>query len=402
MTAFRVLNTSALLISLAAILSACGSDNATQSSENVDTTAPTARITFPPPTSMTEGGSIVVRGTAADASEITMLRVNGVDATSSDGFATWEATVSLAPGNNNLVVDVSDIASNTAAAAATAQILVVNDISVSNFPDALNALNGPLGIALDSANSRALVTNSFDGDVVAVDLTTGARTILSDGPSTLWGITLDSANNRALVSAGSEVVAVDLTSGTRTTLSSAAAQFGSNGITLDSANNRALVADFGQKAVIAVDLTTGARTILSDVTTPDAVNSFSGPVGITLDSANNRALVSDDFLSAVVAVDLTSGARTILSDNTRAFDIVIDSTNSRVLGTSGWITAVDTASGARTIISGPVTPDAVNAFSFPAGITIDSANNRALVTDDNLDAVFAVDLVNGQRVVISR
>ncbi|NOY63157.1 MAG: hypothetical protein GXP10_08415, partial [Gammaproteobacteria bacterium] len=105
-------------------------------------------------------------------------------------------------------------------------------------------------------------------------------------------------------------------------------------------------------AVVAVDLTSGARTILSDATTPDAANPFSFPVGITLDVTNGRALVIDGSfgLNAVVAVDLTSGARTILSDAT--------------------------------------TPDAANPFSSPFGITLDAVNNRALVVDGDLDAVW--------------
>jgi hypothetical protein len=47
----------------------------------------------------------------------------------------------------------------------------------------------------------------------------------------------------------------------------------------------------------------------------------------------------------------------------------------------------------RTIVSDSGTPDTVNAFSFPEGVVLDSANNRPLVV---------VDLVNGQRVFVSR
>jgi DNA-binding beta-propeller fold protein YncE len=82
----------------------------------------------------------------------------------------------------------------------------------------------PRGIALDSANNRALVVDSSLAAVVAVDLSTGDRTILSDsvtgmGPNFLFpeGITLDSANNRILVldSSLAAVIAVEPISGDR-------------------------------------------------------------------------------------------------------------------------------------------------------------------------------------------
>ena len=63
---------------------------------------------------------------------------------------------------------------------------------------------------------------------------------------------------------------------------------------------------------------------------------------------------------------------------------------------------MDLTSGARTIISNSRTLDAVNAFITPFDVVLDSANNRALVIDLSLDALIAVDLVNGQRVFMSR
>ena len=47
------------------------------------------------------------------------------------------------------------------------------------------------------------------------------------------------------------------------------------------------------------------------------------------------------------------------------------------------------------------TPDALNLFTNPQGITLDSANNRALVVDSGLDAVIAVDLTTRARTVLS-
>ena len=136
-------------------------------------------------------------------------------------------------------------------------------------------------------------------------------------------------------------------------------------IALDNTNNRALVTDIDLDAVVVIDLNTGSRTILSDATTPDGINPLSSPRSIALDSANNRALVLEDLiLDTVVAVDLVTGARTILSDTT--------------------------------------TPDGNNALITPQSITLDVANNRALVVDSNLKAVVAIQLDTGERVIFSR
>ena len=65
--------------------------------------------------------------------------------------------------------------------------------------------------------------------------------------------------------------------------------------------------------------------------------------------------------------------------------------------------AVDLTTGGCSILSdNSSTPNADNPFSSPDSVVLDSANNRALVTDSRLDALMAVDLINGQRVFVSR
>jgi len=66
--------------------------------------------------------------------------------------------------------------------------------------------------------------------------------------------------------------------------------------------------------------------------------------------------------------------------------------------------AVDLTSGARTILSDATTPDAANPFSLPIGIVLDAANGRALVIDGSfgLNAVMAVELTSGDRVIVSK
>ena len=82
---------------------------------------------------------------------------------------------------------------------------------------------------------------------------------------------IDRDNNRALVSEPdlSAVIAVDLTSGARTILSNSSTPDAVNafsspsGVELDRENKRALVSDDGIRGLIAVDLVNGQRVFVS-------------------------------------------------------------------------------------------------------------------------------------------
>lgn len=205
---------------------------------------------------------------------------------------------------------------------------LIGTAATTSFPEVLfsNAAN-PVGVAVDAANGRALVVDNQLPAVVAVDLGTGARTVLSDQGSAgkpfrkPVGIALDTVNNRALVTDEglSAVIAVDLATGARTILSSgtvpnttAPVLSGPIAITVDAANGRALVLDNRLQALVAVNLATGGRTVLSSNTVPDATNTFSGPAALALNGT--AALVLDARLGTLFGVDLATGARSLVSD----------------------------------------------------------------------------------------
>ncbi|MCA9613242.1 MAG: hypothetical protein KC586_10865, partial [Myxococcales bacterium] len=58
-----------------------------------DETPPELSLHFPSRVSQIAAADVLVRGSATDASGVTSVRVNDVDATSDDGFATFEARV---------------------------------------------------------------------------------------------------------------------------------------------------------------------------------------------------------------------------------------------------------------------------------------------------------------------
>src|SRR5215831_730620 len=74
---------------------------------------PVVNVLFPPPHSLTDTDNILLRGTAAGDEGVSAIRVGGVDARSSDGFATWTARVGLVPGENALVIEVVSLFGTT-------------------------------------------------------------------------------------------------------------------------------------------------------------------------------------------------------------------------------------------------------------------------------------------------
>jgi arylsulfatase A-like enzyme len=80
-------------------------------SSTQDAGAPVVTITAPADNTVTTSDSITVTGTATDAvSPLTGLMVNGVPASTTDNYATWTATVTLAPGSNTITATANDSA----------------------------------------------------------------------------------------------------------------------------------------------------------------------------------------------------------------------------------------------------------------------------------------------------
>ncbi len=377
-----------------------------------DTQAPTAVITFPPAISLTESESITVRGTASDnVSGVTAVYVNGEIANTTDGFANWSLPVILSSGENILTLSTLDAELNENNSATQASIVVKD-----------GELNEPSVITLDSANNRILLISVDTNELLAIDMTSKAVTVLSDSSGSIDfdetnGIALDASNNRVLVVGGLRYITeVDLSTGERTafTESKEIPLDNATGIVIDGTNNRILVTDGDESRIVAVDLDSQAVSVLSDGDTANSIQNFIELSGIVLDSTNNRALVTDrddEGYLVLLAVDLTSGARTLISDNssqgatsiTHAWGIVLDSESNRTLAVSYYeegpaaIVAIDITTGNQTVLSGEVNAGSTISFVDPLGITLDKDNNRALLTDSELNVVIAMDLTTGAR-----
>src|SRR5690606_22662881 len=115
--------------------------------------------------------------------------------------------------------------------------------SEKNIPNTDNPIADSLGMAVDSINGRYLVTDQQTQAVIAVDSTTGVRSIFSSNTkgagdffavtAAITGIAIDNEKNRALVvEAGTgKILEVDLNTGNRNVISDSSIE--NTGIVID-------------------------------------------------------------------------------------------------------------------------------------------------------------------------
>ena len=294
-----------------------------------------------------------------------------------------------------------------------------------NIPGAAStSLTNPGSITVDAANNRALIANR--SQIIAMRLDNSATTVFSDNTtpdalnpfSSIADLELDEVNNRLLAftrdgSGKGSILSVNLSTGARTVLSNSTIPDANfpivntplSGLAIDRDNNRVLALhgyNSNKATITAVDLRTGARSILSDAVTPNAAVPFAIPLALAVDAANGRALVADPGNSNILSVGLATGARTVFS-NVSADNILVDAGTNRAFLLSGnEILDLDLINGNTTVISPPSTTDTENAFiGARYGFAIDNTNERLLVTSHGTKSVYAVDIPSGERVIVS-
>ena len=286
------------------------------------------------------------------------------------------------------------------------------------------SLEPALRFAFDPAGRRAFTATDDPPAVLVVDLATGARAPFSDathgsGPELVRprAVALDAAHDRLLVNDDDDdsLWSVSLRDAKRTLVSreppTGDPVHSTREIVLDAARGRALLLQSDDR-ILAVDLATGGRTTLSQT--------LGGPLeaqdadGAVLDAANDRLLVHAQALG-LLAVALDDGTRTLLSSQVGGIfegfgsGLGVDAAADRILLTlqspfAGGVGAVDPADGKPTVLS---TTDIANlgrgpTLDVPSTLAFDDAARTALVFDHLLDALFEVDLVSGDRTIISR
>lgn len=277
-------------------------------------------------------------------------------------------------------------------------------------------LDSLAAIAIDPADDRAFVLDSGLRSIIAVDLATGERELVSgdtkgNGPDLYSArvLAVDVELNTAFTLVGSEFVAVDLTTGDRTVFSDSTPDFGPLPVSfvydvdIDRVGNRLIVGSLDQ--LIAVDLATGMREIISDADRGAGLL-FGYPYAIVVID-NNRAMVAS-FTNGLVLIDLATGDRSSFSVNpgpSPQGDVALayDESQDRVLSvgsdsTTEYIQAINLSTGARTVFSSENVGSG-DAFLDPSGIAWDARRGRAVVSD--VFKVMGVSSGSGNRNVIS-
>lgn len=356
------------------ILTACGGSGGSSSRPTA-----IASINFPPDGSLVDTQLLTVSGTAGGRDDVAAVRVNGVDATSSDSFSTWSVEIPLGRGSNTLTVELSD-----------------SDNNVHQNLDSVEVLNELFSVsmstvAVDESNNRLLAIDSVRRAVVAIDLDSGEKEIFFaavDSFQRPTAILIDDANNRALVldPGLSSLYALDLTSAEQTIISGLSTlgtlpniSFTSATMAHDPINSRVLVVQnpptFVDPAlpqptqsphVLAIDLNTGEKTIFSGDNVPNADQALVAPSYIGFDPNQSRLLVLDKITTSLPQEVLLS---------------------------------LDLQDGRRSIFSGTGIPNSEFPIQFSSGFAIDAANNRALISQFDL-SVLSVDLNSGVRSVL--
>jgi len=400
---------SILLVLLSLILVGCGASD-----------EPIASITFPPHSSFTTAASVIATGTS-NVDSVKSLRVNGVNATSNDGFAHWQAIVPLSSGINTLNVETFDESGNSVEN--TAQSKIEKRL----FFSELN------GVFVDSANDRILVVDQGLDALISVDNNTGKALFITDKNSLdpqqeinlYTDIVVDVSRNHAFILATNgpivdvttsvaRILSVDLGDGSIEVLSSSifpnsvSSLVDPTAMVVDSDKNRILVIDKFLKAVIAVDIESGERTVLSGPGTPDGGVQFQLPTTIAIDHENQRLFIVDVGLGSIISVNLVSGERSLFLRNQilaigeerllgKAFTFELE--NDRVL-----LTSSDTLME-LSLITGSVTnmSTAMTGLSIAnsSNIALDRDRNRVVVTSLAIPSIVAIDLSNGKRISLS-
>jgi len=287
----------------------------------------------------------------------------------------------------------------------------------------------PYRMVLDKTRNRILVSEYYSSTlrVLAVSLIDGSRSIVSDNISVGTGDPFQSMGDMVLSadlsgvymieSAHGKVTFINATNGNRSILSSSSIGLGPNltsphYLKLDADSNLLFVADAANKALYSVSTTSGNRTEVSSETVGGGYRMLSYGDFAMLDS---DTLFEADFnTDAFVEIDVESGARTeqaFVHMGTgdkfyQAWDMEWDSTTRTLFVIGGdddnnaELTSVDIATGNQTIIASNTVGTGTTlpaAFMFE----LDTVNQRAIVTDEDLLALVEVELETGNRAILS-
>ena len=431
-----------------------------------DTFAPIAEFKFPTPYTMSEANEVKVRGIATDDNAIKEVKlvvrsfnlatpdvtisteeVVAAPKSESDGvndFSSWTATIPLtANAENEIKVIATDDRDNSISVSAASKVIVRQATIANAFPDEVNQFNSVSGgIVYDNHYGRdRLIVSDVAGDsLIAVDLNSGARSVFKDlyasGFSDIWGMLIESTEGapmlRAIEYGRGNLHTIDLGTGDILRTFNTNLYRAPRSLILDEkdgTNHLVTINDdsYGEGNNGVISFSENYQ-IFSTLSEPSLLLDFQRPWGITLDKNHNRYLVSkgnqnpDSNMHGLYAINRSTGERTLFSSNLigagekfsadtgsgRAFlrDIVVDVPNNRVIvpeSITGKLFSIDLDTAERKVIANfdyvegleEVRPRVFN-------IKLNSINDTVFLTETERNSILLVDLITGEKIIISK
>lgn len=276
---------------------------------------PELQLIFPAAYSAIEASSITVRGAASANTKISAISINGVPVTSNDAFATWTAQLSLQPGRNALVAEM------TKEGAAEPQSMSLGHVESNAL------LTNPAYVAASSDGATLYLLEGSKRRIVKVDRATQQRTVLSDGSTpndesrigNTEGMILDEAGNQLVLlnrlpegGLDRQLLAVSLVDGQRSEIVRLAQNTGGylkwsdGGLVLDTATRLVylLSSDGSKQNLLSTpldpsDLAFGELSVVTEQDFPpheiyaNQYNTDSAYDAMTMDVAGQRIIVLD-------------------------------------------------------------------------------------------------------------
>lgn len=398
-----------------------------------DLVSPVVELYFPTQLGITDKATLRVRGVASDdLSGVSYVKVNGVDAETSDDYATWQATIDLALGENEISLIAEDGSGNITPSKVFATITRSDDLTgaYNVVDETMERFYGlqflpeteQLFFVEDRRNfyfmnpeTGAVTMASAAVDPVNHDTELNGRTFGS-------GYYSINGEKGMYVGGRSGVYHVNLGSGERTLLSDIS--FSDNtlpfdtlsvvsvyeGVSLD--KSYLLVGDVVSPQLIKVNLQTGEKQAFSD--------NNDTSLGVEVSSGINEAHISPDkkkvyvvTSSGIYSINLDDESRTLIADNNDVgngikiptYGTSLINEGSELCGHaidngSRYIPCIDVSEGGglvRRLLSDSVPPDVIDAFSSSA-----SWEAKGLFYTSYATFIAVTDMFTGEHVVLMK
>lgn len=288
------------------------------------------------------------------------------------------------------------------------------------------SFSNPAGVAVDPNTGIIYVVDPNVQRVFSVDPDDGTRTTVSsnsmgEGPD-LGNIRLVTVTDDSRLFIGdrtsNDIVEIDLETGDRTTVASEVDGVGDvflDPFSMSFANGELLVFDSIRVSLYGVDPDNGDRTVVWNGTLGEGHQIGNNAEDIVTDGALLYTILRSN--DVILEMDPLTGDRTIVTDGVETGEgpgpdeyssLVFVPAPDRLFvtdATADALVSVDIATGDRTIISDDdasgASVGAGPGLDRPEGLAIDIDGDRAFVADVGLRAVVLIDLVSGDRSVLS-